>query len=40
MTVLRGLERNWRSCLPKIEVNGKLVPRDAAHPHYPFNIEY
>lgn len=40
MQTLLGLEMNWRACLPTIEVDGKQVPRDAGHPHYPFNIPY
>ncbi|XP_003386238.2 PREDICTED: alcohol dehydrogenase [NADP(+)]-like [Amphimedon queenslandica] len=40
MQTLLGLETNWRACLPTIEVDGKQVPRDAGHPHYPFNIPY
>ena len=40
MQTILGLEINWRACLPMIEVDGKLTPRDAGHPHYPFNIPY
>ncbi|XP_064415829.1 aldo-keto reductase family 1 member A1-B [Latimeria chalumnae] len=35
-----GLNRNCRYILPMIEVDGKLVARDAGHPQYPFNIPY
>lgn len=40
MQTILGLEINWRACLPMIEVDGKPTPRDAGHPHYPFNIPY
>lgn len=40
MEVLKGLDNDGRVCLPKIEVNGVLVPRDTAHPYYPFNIPF
>ncbi|KAJ8277883.1 hypothetical protein GJAV_G00081240 [Gymnothorax javanicus] len=35
-----GLNRGWRYILPSITVNGKTVPRDAGHPHYPFSDPY
>jgi alcohol dehydrogenase (NADP+) len=40
MAALIGLNNNWRACLPKIEVNGEMVPRDKDHPYYPFGIPY
>lgn len=40
MKVLESFDRNWRACLPAIMVDGKSVPRDRNHPHFPFNIPY
>jgi diketogulonate reductase-like aldo/keto reductase len=40
MSIIMGLNINWRSCLPKIEVNGEMVPAGIDHPYYPFNIPY
>ena len=40
MKTLESMDNDGRVCLPKIEVNGQLVPRDADHPYYPFNIPY
>ena len=37
MDVLTSFERGWRCCVPKIVVDGEEVPRDRAHPHYPFS---
>jgi alcohol dehydrogenase (NADP+) len=37
---LATYERGWRCCVPCISVDGKSVPRDAAHPLFPFHIEY
>ncbi|XP_048457809.1 aldo-keto reductase family 1 member A1-B isoform X2 [Rhincodon typus] len=34
------LNRNWRYIVPKIKVDNEFVPRDAQHPHYPFNDPY
>ncbi|XP_072556158.1 aldo-keto reductase family 1 member A1-B isoform X1 [Paramormyrops kingsleyae] len=40
MDKVSGLNRGWRYIVPTITVNGKPVPRDAEHPHYPFNEPY
>lgn len=40
MEVIESFNRPWRACIPMIEVDGKKVPRDAAHPHFPFNEPY
>jgi len=40
MKVIESFHIPYRVCVPMIEVEGKKVPRDAAHPHYPFNIPY
>lgn len=40
MKVIESFNRPWRACIPMIEVDGKKVPRDAAHPHFPFNVPY
>ncbi|XP_043941850.1 aldo-keto reductase family 1 member A1 isoform X2 [Protopterus annectens] len=34
------LDKHWRYIVPTITVDGKHVPRDAGHPHYPFNDPY
>uniref|UniRef100_A0A4W3I6V6 alcohol dehydrogenase (NADP(+)) n=1 Tax=Callorhinchus milii TaxID=7868 RepID=A0A4W3I6V6_CALMI len=38
--IIGSLDRNWRYIVPLITVDGKSVPRDAAHPLYPFNDAY
>lgn len=40
MESITALNRGWRYIVPMIEVEGKRVPRDAGHPHYPFNDPY
>ncbi|XP_058493375.1 aldo-keto reductase family 1 member A1-B isoform X2 [Solea solea] len=40
MKSITALNKGWRYIVPMIEVEGKLVPRDAGHPHYPFNEPY
>lgn len=40
MTVLLAFHNGWRACIPMIEVNGEKVPRDGAHPEFPFHDEY
>lgn len=40
MKTLLSLDINWRACIPTIEVDGKQVARDGAHPYFPFNIPY
>eukprot|EP00118_Oscarella_pearsei_P024678 m.306575 g.306575 ORF g.306575 m.306575 type:complete len:362 (+) comp41363_c0_seq1:52-1137(+) len=38
LAAIESFNRNWRACLPVIKnAEGKDMPRDAAHPHYPFN---
>jgi len=37
---LETCEQGCRFCVPSIMVNGQLVPRDAAHPLFPFHLEY
>ncbi|XP_041863192.1 aldo-keto reductase family 1 member A1-B [Melanotaenia boesemani] len=37
---ITALNRGWRYIVPMIEVEGRRVPRDAGHPHYPFNDPY
>ncbi|XP_056459493.1 aldo-keto reductase family 1 member A1-B isoform X3 [Gadus chalcogrammus] len=40
MKSITDLHRDWRYIVPTITVDGKSVPRDAKHPHYPFNDPY
>uniref|UniRef100_A0A671LE86 alcohol dehydrogenase (NADP(+)) n=1 Tax=Sinocyclocheilus anshuiensis TaxID=1608454 RepID=A0A671LE86_9TELE len=40
MNQVIAVHRGWRYIVPTITVDGKSVPRDAAHPHYPFNDPY
>ncbi|XP_018525310.1 aldo-keto reductase family 1 member A1-B isoform X2 [Lates calcarifer] len=40
MKSITALNKGWRYIVPMIEVEGKRVPRDAGHPHYPFNDPY
>uniref|UniRef100_A0A8C6JJD4 alcohol dehydrogenase (NADP(+)) n=2 Tax=Melopsittacus undulatus TaxID=13146 RepID=A0A8C6JJD4_MELUD len=40
MSHIGSLNKNWRYIVPMITVDGKLVARDAGHPHYPFNDPY
>ncbi|XP_051568857.1 aldo-keto reductase family 1 member A1-B-like isoform X2 [Myxocyprinus asiaticus] len=40
MSEVTALNRGWRYIVPSITVDGKSVPRDAGHPHYPFNDPY
>ncbi|KAF4112269.1 aldo-keto reductase family 1 member A1-B isoform X1 [Onychostoma macrolepis] len=40
MNQVTALHRGWRYIVPTITVDGKSVPRDAGHPHYPFNDPY
>nr|XP_057928932.1 aldo-keto reductase family 1 member A1-B [Doryrhamphus excisus]XP_057928933.1 aldo-keto reductase family 1 member A1-B [Doryrhamphus excisus] len=40
MSRVTALNKNWRYIVPMIQVDGKRVPRDAGHPHYPFNDPY
>uniref|UniRef100_A0A8C9SVR3 alcohol dehydrogenase (NADP(+)) n=1 Tax=Scleropages formosus TaxID=113540 RepID=A0A8C9SVR3_SCLFO len=35
-----ALDRGWRYIIPMVTVDGKRVPRDAGHPHYPFNDSF
>ena len=40
MTAMDAFNEDRRIGVPEIEVEGKMVPRDAPHPHYPFNIPF
>jgi len=40
MDAMNALNSDKRIGVPEVEVEGKMVPRDAGHPHYPFNIPY
>ncbi|XP_048395965.2 aldo-keto reductase family 1 member A1-B isoform X1 [Stegostoma tigrinum] len=40
MKRIGSLNKNWRYIVPKIKVDNEFVPRDAQHPHYPFNDPY
>ncbi|KAJ3599813.1 hypothetical protein NHX12_033767 [Muraenolepis orangiensis] len=40
MKSITDLNKSWRYIVPMIQVDGKSVPRDAEHPHYPFNDPY
>ena len=40
MGVINGYHRNWRACIPAIEVDGKSIPRDGKHAYYPFHEEF
>lgn len=40
MKTLAGFDRNGRVCVPTIEVNGQVVPRDRGHPDFPFREPY
>ncbi|XP_057641123.1 aldo-keto reductase family 1 member A1 isoform X4 [Chionomys nivalis] len=40
MKQLDSLNKNWRYIVPMITMDGKMVPRDAGHPLYPFNDPY
>lgn len=40
MKSITELSQAWRYIVPTIQVDGKSVPRDAGHPHYPFNAPY
>lgn len=40
MKVIESFNKPWRACIPMIEENGKKVPRDGHHPHFPFHIPY
>ncbi|XP_064189720.1 aldo-keto reductase family 1 member A1-B [Anguilla rostrata] len=37
---IMALNKGWRYIVPVITVDGKPVPRDAGHPHYPFSDPY
>lgn len=38
--VIESFNKPWRACIPMTEENGKKVPRDGHHPHFPFHIPY
>ncbi|KAJ7332816.1 hypothetical protein JRQ81_014996 [Phrynocephalus forsythii] len=40
MNFIGSLNKNWRYIVPMVTVDGKMVPRDAGHPLYPFNEPY
>eukprot|EP00066_Takifugu_rubripes_P010545 XP_003978454.1 PREDICTED: alcohol dehydrogenase [NADP(+)] [Takifugu rubripes] len=40
MKNITALNRGWRYIVPMIKVDGQSVPRDAGHPHYPFNESF
>uniref|UniRef100_A0A668ACC0 alcohol dehydrogenase (NADP(+)) n=1 Tax=Myripristis murdjan TaxID=586833 RepID=A0A668ACC0_9TELE len=40
MKSVTDLNKGWRYIVPMIQVGGEWVPRDAGHPHYPFNDPY
>ncbi|XP_013978814.1 aldo-keto reductase family 1 member A1-B isoform X1 [Salmo salar] len=40
MNCITALNRGWRYIVPTVTVDGKPVPRDAGHPHYPFSDPY
>eukprot|EP01147_Barroeca_monosierra_P004274 gene4274-6593_t len=37
---IESFDRGWRACLPTVEIDGKIVPRDGHHPQYPFHDEF
>ncbi|CAB4020790.1 alcohol dehydrogenase [NADP(+)] B isoform X3 [Paramuricea clavata] len=37
MKIIESFHRPWRACIPMTEIDGKQVPRDAHHPHFPFH---
>jgi len=40
MATLMALNRNWHAVVPRIRnANGEVVPRDSAHPQFPFGKE-
>merc|ERR1711957_379486 len=39
VAAIAGVNRDWRGCVPLLEVDGKWIQRDAKHKHYPFNDE-
>ncbi|KAF3835645.1 hypothetical protein F7725_028203 [Dissostichus mawsoni] len=40
MKNITALNKGWRYIVPMLQVEEKRVPRDAGHPHYPFNDPY
>ncbi|XP_034036226.1 aldo-keto reductase family 1 member A1-B isoform X2 [Thalassophryne amazonica] len=40
MQSITALNKGWRYIVPMIQVGEERVPRDAGHPHYPFNDPY
>ncbi|XP_068174620.1 aldo-keto reductase family 1 member A1-B [Antennarius striatus] len=40
MKSVTALNKGWRYIVPSITVEGRRVPRDAGHPHFPFNDPY
>lgn len=40
MKSITELNKDWRYIVPMKELEGRRVPRDAGHPHYPFNDPY
>ena len=37
---LESFNNGFRACVPTVEEDGKIVPRDGKHPEYPFHIEF
>ena len=41
LELMKGFHNGWRACVPQVaDADGNMVPRDAAHPFYPFNAEF
>jgi len=40
MLEIDAINEDKRIGVPEVEVQGKMVPRDAKHPYYPFNIPF
>uniref|UniRef100_A0A7S3PJ30 NADP-dependent oxidoreductase domain-containing protein n=1 Tax=Aplanochytrium stocchinoi TaxID=215587 RepID=A0A7S3PJ30_9STRA len=40
MRFLGSFNRDWRACIPSIEVDGTMIPRDAEHIYFPFNAKF
>lgn len=39
IAAVMAFNRNWHSCVPRVDVNGKAVPRDKEHPEFPFGVD-
>jgi len=41
LSILRSLNKPLRLCVPSVQnAKGEIVPRDGAHPEFPYNIEF